>query len=50
LHAQDAHKLYIHDTEKRTVVVVVGVAMIVVVMVEDSSMRKEAEHSSGDAW
>jgi hypothetical protein len=50
LHAQDAWKLYIHGTEKRRVVVVVGVAMVVVVMVEDSRVRKEAERSSGDAW
>jgi hypothetical protein len=36
LHAQDAHKLYIHGTEKRWVVVVV-----VIVGEGDSCVKKE---------
>jgi hypothetical protein len=49
LHAQDAHKLYIHGTEKRSVVVSIGVVVVAVVMVEDSSVSKEAERRSRDA-
>ena len=40
LHAQDAHKPYIHGTEKRRVVVAIGVS--VVVFIEgDSCVKKE---------
>ena len=49
MHAQDAHKLYIHDTEKRSVAIVVGVVVVVVVVVEDSSVSKEAERRCRNA-
>ena len=49
MHAQDAQNLYIHGTEKRRVVVAIGVSMVVVVMVEDSSVSKEAKRRSRDA-
>jgi hypothetical protein len=44
LHAQGAQKIYIHGTEKRRVVVVVGV--VVVPVEENSGVCKEAERRS----
>jgi hypothetical protein len=44
LHARGAQKLYIHGTEKRWVVVAIGV--VVVAVEGDSGVNKEAEHRS----
>jgi hypothetical protein len=44
LHARGAQKLYIHGTEKRWVVVTVGV--VVVAVEENSGVYKEAERRS----
>jgi hypothetical protein len=49
LHAQDEQRLYIHCAEKRRVVVAVRVVVLIVFMVEDSSVSKEAERKSRDA-